>query len=373
VCFLHVTYVPFIKAAGELKTKPTQQSVAKLREIGIMPHILVCRCEQPLNKELRQKLSVFCNVPFEAVIEEKDVDHTIYEVPLMLQRERMDDLVCRELGINVPPANMGHWQDIVRKLIAPQHRVRIGVVGKYIELQDAYKSVYEALKHGGVGNDCGVQIEQIEAEEVEKPGGEKLLKELGGILVPGGFGDRGTEGKIKAAKYARENGLPYLGLCLGMQIATIEFARNVLGLAQANSTEFDPTTPHPVIDLQETQLHVSRKGATMRLGSHECKLKPGSLACRLYGSERIFERHRHRYEFNNDYRERFEAAGFVVSGVTPDNSLVEVIEIPTHPFFIATQAHPEFLSKPTKPHPLFSGFIAAAHQRLHHKPLPGAV
>ena len=370
VCFIHVTYVPFIKAAGELKTKPTQQSVAKLREIGIIPHILVCRCEQPLNKELRQKLSVFCNVPFEAVIEEKDVDHTIYEVPLMLQRERMDDLVCRQLQLNVPPANMSLWQDIIRKLIAPQHRVRIGVVGKYIELQDAYKSVYEALKHGGVANDCGVQIEQIEAEDVEKPGGEKLLKELGGILVPGGFGDRGTEGKIRAAKYARENGVPYLGLCLGMQIATIEFARDVLGLAGANSTEFDPLTPHPVIHLQETQRHISQKGATMRLGTQECELAPGSLARRLYGADRVWERHRHRYEFNNDYRERFEKAGFKVSGTTPDDALVEVIELTGHPFFIATQAHPEFLSKPTRPHPLFGGFIAAAHERMHHKPLP---
>src|SRR5262249_29510040 len=256
VCFLHVTYVPFIKAAGELKTKPSQQGVAKLREIGIAPHLLVCRCEHPLAKDIRQKLSLFCNVPYEAVIEEKDVEHSIYEVPLMLQRERTDDLVCRQLQLDVPPAHMSHWQDIIRRLVAPQHRVRIGVVGKYIELQDAYKSVYEALKHGGVANDCGVQIEQIEAEEVEKPGGEKLLKELGGILVPGGFGDRGTEGKIKAAKYARENGLPYLGLCLGMQIATIEYARDVLHLAGANSTEFDPLTPHPVIHLQETQRHV---------------------------------------------------------------------------------------------------------------------
>jgi CTP synthase len=368
-CFLHVTYVPFIKAAGELKTKPTQQSVAKLREIGIAPHILVCRTEFPLNKEIRQKLSVFCNVPFEAVIEEKDVDHTIYEVPLMLQRERLDDLVCRTLHIERPAANMSHWQDIIRKLIAPQHRVRIGVVGKYIELQDAYKSVYEAIKHGGVANDCGVRIEQLEAEEVEKPGGEALLNELGGILVPGGFGERGIEGKVKAAQYAREKGIPYLGLCLGMQIATIEFGRNVLGLAGANSTEFDEKTPHPVIHLQHTQRHVQRKGGSMRLGSHECLLKPDSLARRLYGQELVHERHRHRYEFNNAYRAQYEAAGFAISGTTPDQQLVELVEIPTHPFFIATQAHPEFLSKPDKPHPLFVGFIAAAHERMHHRPI----
>jgi CTP synthase len=369
VCFIHVTYVPFIKAAGELKTKPTQQSVAKLREIGIAPHLLVARCEQPLGKDVRSKLSMFCNVPFEAVIEEKDVDHTIYEVPLMLQRERMDDLVCKTLQLNLPPANMSHWQDIIRKLIAPQHRVRIGVVGKYIELQDAYKSVYESLKHAGVAADCGVQIEQIEAEELEKDEPSKKLKELGGILVPGGFGDRGIEGKIRAARYARESGVPYLGLCLGMQIATIEFARNVLALPGANSTEFEPNAINPVIHLQETQRHVQRKGGSMRLGSQECALKPGSLAATLYGKESILERHRHRYEFNNHYREQFEKAGFVISGTTPDDQLVEMIEIPTHPFFIATQSHPEFLSKPNRPHPLFVGFIKAAHQRLHHTPI----
>jgi CTP synthase len=369
VCFIHVTYVPFIKAAGELKTKPSQQSVAKLREIGLAPHLLVCRCEQPLNKEIRQKLSLFCNVPFEAVIEEKDVEHSIYEVPLMLQRERMDDLVCRHLQLDVPAASMSHWQDIIRRLIAPQHRVRIGVVGKYIELQDAYKSVYEALKHGGISNDCGVQIEHIEAEEVEKPGGEKLFKDLGGILVPGGFGERGIEGKIKAAQYARQNRVPYLGLCLGMQIATIEFARNVLGLAGAHSTEFDAQSPHPVIHLQETQRHVKRKGGSMRLGAQECQLLMGSLAQRLYGAFTISERHRHRYEFNNAYRDQFEKAGFSISGTTPDNQLVEIIELPAHPFFVASQFHPEFLSKPNKPHPLFHGFIAAAHEKMHHKPI----
>ena len=235
--FVHVTYVPFIKAAGELKTKPTQQSVAKLREIGITPQILVCRCEKPLDKELRRKISLFCNVPFEAVIEEKDVDHSIYEVPLMLQRERVDDLVCRQLHLDAPPPNMAHWQEILRKIIAPQHRVRIGVVGKYIELQDAYKSVYEAIIHGGIGNDCGVEIHKVDAEDIEREGPEKTLKGLGGVLVPGGFGGRGIEGKILAARFARENMLPYLGLCLGMQIATIEFARNVLKLAKAHSTE----------------------------------------------------------------------------------------------------------------------------------------
>src|SRR6202789_352606 len=270
--FLHVTYVPFIKSAGELKTKPTQQSVAKLREIGIMPHVLVCRCEKPLDKELRQKISMFCNVPLEAVIEEKDVDHSIYEVPLMLQRERVDDLVCRLLHLDTPVANMAHWQEIIRKLIAPQHRVRIGVVGKHIELQDAYKSVYEAMIHGGIANDCGVEIHKVDAELIEREGPDKLLKGLGGILVPGGFGERGIEGKSMAAKYARENNVPYLGLCLGMQIATIEFARNVLKLDKAHSTEFDPGTPHPVIAMLDDQKRLTKKGGTMRLGTQACQL-----------------------------------------------------------------------------------------------------
>ncbi len=367
--FLHVTYVPFIKAAGELKTKPTQQSVAKLREIGITPHILVCRCEKPLSKELRQKISLFCNVPYEGVIEEKDVEHSIYEVPLMLQRERVDDLVCRLLQLDVPGADMSHWQDIIRKLIAPQHRVRIGVVGKYIELHDAYKSVYEAIIHGGIANDCGVEIEKIEAEQIEKFGPEKALKGLGGVLVPGGFGERGIEGKVIAAQYAREKKLPYLGLCLGMQIATIEFARNVLKLDRAHSTEFDPQTPHPVIALLDEQRKVSKKGGTMRLGSQPCQLKMGSMAAHLYGAFVVNERHRHRYEFNNAYREQFESAGFIFSGLSPDSKLVEVIELKDHPFFIASQFHPEFQSKPNKPHPLFKGFIAASHNHIHHRPL----
>jgi CTP synthase len=369
VLFMHVTYVPFIKAAGELKTKPTQQSVAKLREIGIAPHILICRCEKPLDTELRQKISLFCNVPYEAVIEEKDVDHSIYEVPLMLQRERLDDLVCKYLGLNTGPANMTHWQDIIRKLIAPQHRTRIGVVGKYIELQDAYKSVYEAVIHGGIANDCGVEIVKVDAEQIEQQGPEKILGGLGGILVPGGFGERGVEGKIKAVQYAREKKVPYLGLCLGMQIATIEFARNVLKLEKAHSTEFDPNTPHPVIALQEEQRKVAKKGGTMRLGSQVCQLTVGSRASQLYGAFCVNERHRHRYELNNAYRERFEKAGLTISGNTPDGKLAEIVELSDHPFFIASQFHPEFLSKPSQPHPLFRGFIAAAHAQFHQKPV----
>jgi CTP synthase len=367
--FLHVTYVPFIKAAGELKTKPTQQSVAKLREIGITPHILVCRCERPLGRDLREKISLFCNVPYEAVVEETDVEHTIYELPLMLQRERVDDLVCRLLHLDTPPANMSHWQEIIRKLLAPRHRVRIGVVGKYIELHDAYKSVYEAITHGGVANDCGVEIEKVEAEAIEKFGAEKMLKGLGGILVPGGFGERGIEGKIEAARYAREQNVPYLGLCLGMQVATIEFARNVLKLENAHSTEFKADTPHPVIALLDDQKKITDKGGTMRLGRQACQLTMGSHANRLYGAFIINERHRHRYEFNYDYHDAFAKAGFTFSGWSPDGKLVEVIELPNHPFFIACQYHPEFQSKPDQPHPLFKGFIAAAHSHLHHKPL----
>ncbi|MSR65252.1 MAG: CTP synthase [Verrucomicrobiae bacterium] len=361
--FMHVTLVPWIRVAGELKTKPTQQSVAKLREIGIQPQILICRTERPLNKEIRQKISMFCNVPIEGVIEEKDVDHTIYEVPLMLQKEHVDDLVCRLLRIDKPPSNMGEWQEIVRKIIQPRHHVRIGVVGKYIELQDAYKSVYEAIGHGGIANDCGVEIVKVDAELIEREGAESQLKGLSGILVPGGFGDRGIEGKILAAKYARETKLPYLGLCLGMQIATIEFARDVLGLKGANSTEFDPGAPHPVICLLEEQKKVTTKGATMRLGACPCKLKPGTKAHALYGTELISERHRHRYEFNNAYRERMEREGFIISGTSPDGELVETIEHRDHPFFLASQFHPEFQSKPTKSHPLFRGFIEAALKR----------
>jgi len=358
--FIHVTYVPYIKAAGELKTKPTQQSVAKLREIGIMPHLVVCRTEKPLTQEVRQKISLFCNVPYEAVIEEKDVDHTIYEVPLMLQRERMDDLVCELLGLQTPPPDMRDWSEMLRKIIAPQHRVRVGVVGKYIGLQDAYKSVYEAISHGGIGNDCGVDIEKIDSQDIERDGPEGHLSGLAGIVVPGGFGDRGVEGKILAAQFARERKIPYLGLCLGMQVATIEFARNVLGWKEAHSTEFRPGTPYPVIALLEEQKNVRYLGGSMRLGAQEVVLKQGTRAAQLYGAFVVKERHRHRYEFNNRFRREFEEAGFIISGTSPDGELVELIELKDHPFFLACQFHPEFRSKPSAPHPLFRGFIAAA-------------
>lgn len=367
--FIHVTYVPYIKTAGELKTKPTQQSVAKLREIGITPHILVCRCDRPLDKSVRQKISMFCNVPPEAVIEERDVEHTIYEVPLMLQRERLDEIVCRYLNLQTPPSDLSHWQDILRKLIAPRYKTRVAMVGKYIELNDAYKSVFEAITHGGIANDCGVEVVKIDAEELETEGAEAMLSGVGGILVPGGFGSRGVEGKIRAAKYARENEIPYLGLCLGMQVAVIEFARNVLGLKNAHSVEFDPNTPHPVIALLDEQKKVTKLGGTMRLGKQPCEVKKGTLAEKLYGAFLIHERHRHRYEFNNAYREMFENAGMVFSGTSPDGELVELIELKDHPFFIACQFHPEFLSKPHKPHPLFKGFVAASLAKLNQKPI----
>jgi len=359
---LHVTLVPFIKAAGELKTKPTQQSVAKLREIGLQPQVLICRTEQPLGSEVREKLSLFCNVPLDAVIEAIDVDHSIYEFPLMLQEEGLDEKVCKLLGLDTPSADMEEWKKIVRTITHPSRRVKVAVVGKYVELQDAYKSIYEALRHAGGANDCGVDLEIVDAEAIEEEGTEKHLAGVSGVLVPGGFGDRGTEGKIAAACYAREHKLPYLGLCLGMQIASIEFARNVCGLEGANSTEFEPATPHPIIALLDEQKKVTEKGGSMRLGSWPTVLKPDSLAHRIYGYTEIAERHRHRYEFNSDYRERMEAKGFVISGTSPDGTLVEIIEITDHPWYVAVQFHPEFLSKPDSPHPLFREFIAACIQ-----------
>ncbi len=357
--FVHLTYIPYIKAAGELKTKPTQQSVAKLREIGIAPDILVCRCEKPISRELRQKISLFCNVPIEAVIEEKDVANSIYEVPLMLRQEQMDDLVCEQLRLRTPPADMRHWQEIIRKLTAPRHHIRIGVVGKYVELNDAYKSVYEAIIHGGIANDCGVAIDKIDAKDIEKDGAEKHLRRLGGILVPGGFGERGIEGKIAAVRHAREHCMPFLGLCLGMQVAVIEFARNVLNISKAHSIEFDPQSPHPVVAKMDTQRNIEIKGGTMCLGAQPCQLIPGTKTAKLYGAYTISERHRHRFELNSAYRETYESAGLLVTGTTADGKLAEIVELQNHPFFIACQFHPEFQSKPDESHPLFRGFIRA--------------
>lgn len=358
--FIHVTLVPFIKAAGELKSKPTQQSVAKLREIGIQPHILICRTEHSIDRELRHKMSMFCNVAPEAVIEEKDVANTIYEVPLMLQREKLDDLTVKLLKLELPPADMTAWRGFVDRIITPKHRVKIGVVGKYMEHQDAYKSIYEALTHAGAANDAGIEIVRVDAEEIEEKGAAKFLTGLDGILVPGGFGVRGVEGKILAARYARKEKIPYLGLCLGLQIAVVDFARDVLGLSKAHSLEFNPETPDPVITLMDEQKQVVKMGGTMRLGAQVCRLVPGTKVQQAYGTDQATERHRHRYEFNNEYREKMEKLGLIISGTTQDQKLVELIELADHPWFAACQFHPEFQSKPNQPHPLFSGFVQAA-------------
>ena len=358
--FIHVTLVPYVAAAGELKTKPTQQSVAKLREIGIQPHIVVCRTDHPLDAGLRDKISMFCNVPVKAVIECADVANSIYELPLALQKEGFDQLVLDLFGMKNPPPKKNIWQQIVHRLLHPKHEVTIGVVGKYIELQDAYKSVYESITHAGIANHCRVNVVRIDAEDLEKKGGLARLKNLDGILVPGGFGDRGTEGKIAAARYAREHKVPYYGLRLGLQIAVIEFSRNVLKLAGANSTEFDANPRHPVINMMEEQKKISDKGATMRLGSYECALTPGTHAARAYGATSVRERHRHRYEVNNAYVDQLQKAGMVISGINPRRNLVEIIELKNHPWFLAVQFHPEFQSKPNRAHPLFAAFIAAA-------------
>ena len=358
--FIHVTLVPYVAAAGELKTKPTQQSVAKLREIGIQPDVLVCRTERPLDPDMRDKLSMFCNVPPKAVIECRDVKHSIYELPLALQQEGLDQIVVDLLGLKNRPPKKNIWEEIVRRILSPKHEVTIGVVGKYIELQDAYKSVYESVAHAGIANYCKVNVRRIDAEDLEKKNGTALLKGLDGILVPGGFGDRGTEGKIAAARYAREKRIPYYGLCLGLQIAVIEFARNVLKLKGANSTEFEAAPAHPVINMMEEQKKITDKGATMRLGSYDCALTPSTHAARAYGAPLVRERHRHRYEVNNAYVDQLQRAGLIVSGVNPRRNLVEVMELKGHPWFVGTQAHPEFQSKPNKAHPLFAAFIAAA-------------
>lgn len=359
VLFLHCTLLPYLKAAGELKTKPSQQSVAKLREIGIQCDILVCRTEEPMTDEMRRKLSLFCNVPVNAVIEELDVETSIYELPITLKAENIDNLVVDHLGIDVPDSNMDAWHDVVRRLKSPSHEVSIGVVGKYIELQDAYKSVYESIIHAGIANDAKVNIVRIDAEDI-KIDPEKHLAALHGILIPGGFGDRGIAGKIITSKFARENNIPYFGLCLGMQIAVIDFARHVAGLKDSNSTEFDASTPHPVIHIMEDQKKLTTKGGNMRLGACPCELIKGSLSYNAYGGKNIQERHRHRYEFNNSYRDQLTKAGLRIGGINPERDLVEIVEIPDHPWFVGVQFHPEFQSKPNAAHPLFANFIAAA-------------
>lgn len=355
---MHVTLVPYIKAAGEMKTKPTQQSVAKLREIGLQPQVLICRTERSLDFDLRRKLSMFCSVSEKAVIEERDVEHTIYEVPLVLHAEGLDQLVCDLLGLKTPEPDLANWKEFVKRVISPKKRVEIAVVGKYIDLQDAYKSIYESLTHAAASEDCGIGLKLIDAESLQDSVGDEL-DDVSGVLIPGGFGVRGVEGKISAARFAREHKVPYLGLCLGMQVATIEFARNACGIKGANSTEFDKAAEEPVISLLEEQRGVKTMGASMRLGTWPTKIVKATLAEKIYGKTEVTERHRHRYEFNMKYRDRMAEKGFVISGTSPDGTLAELVELRDHPYFIGCQYHPEFQSKPNRPHPLLKGFVQA--------------
>jgi len=362
--FIHLTLIPYLRASQESKTKPTQHSVGKLREIGIQPDILICRTERGLTPEMRGKISLFCNVERRAVIDEQDVEFSIYQVPLDLAAQNLDDLIFEKLRLEgKKPLELGDWRDMIEKMRSPRGRVTIAVVGKYIELHDAYKSIYESLTHAGIANDLDVVLKKVQAEHVVDQGAEALLRDVDGVLIPGGFGERGIQGKILAVRYARENRVPYLGICLGMQMAVIEFARNVLGLDGANSTEFDAATPHPVIALLAEQRLISDKGGTMRLGAYACTLRPGTRAHAAYEVDSVQERHRHRYEFNNAYRESFEAHGAVVAGVNEERDLVEIVEMQDHPWFVAVQFHPEFKSKPIRAHPLFREFVRAAHEK----------
>jgi len=360
---MHVTLVPYIETAGELKTKPTQHSVKEMLSIGIQPDILICRTKAPLQDATKEKIALFSNVPVDAVISAIDVS-CIYEVPLHFQSQGLDDLICDRLNIWSRQPDLSAWQRVCERFKKPgRGAVKIGVVGKYVHLRDAYKSLHESLVHAGLSNDCKVDLEYIDSEAVEKDGAEKLLSHLDAVLVPGGFGDRGTEGKIAAIGYARENKIPFFGICLGMQLAVVEFARNVAGLAGANSTEFERDTAYPVIDLLPEQRSLRNKGATMRLGAFPCILSPHTVAAEAYGTLEISERHRHRYEFASEYKEPLAAAGLILSGTSPDKKLVEVVELRDHPHFIGCQFHPEFKSKPSAPHPLFARFVKAALDR----------
>lgn len=359
VLYIHLTLVPYIGASGELKTKPTQHSVNKLREIGIQPNILLCRTDRYLPPDLKDKIALFCNVEKGAVITAKDVE-TIYEVPIVFRKEGLDELIVRQLKLETGPPNLREWDAMVQKIKRPKHEISVALVGKYVGLKESYKSLAEALVHGGVDHETRVNINWIESEEVERRGAEQTLRDADGILIPGGFGVRGIEGKIQTIRFAREQGIPFLGLCLGMQCAVIELARNAAGLVDANSSEFDLNTPHPVIHLMEHQKSLHDKGGTMRLGSYPCRLQDGSLAHKAYGVLEVKERHRHRYEFNNAYRDRLAAQGLVLSGLSPDGQLVEIVELKGHPWFLATQFHPEYSSRLHRPHPLFSAFVGAA-------------
>jgi CTP synthase len=360
VLFVHVTLIPYLRKAGEIKTKPTQHSVGKLREIGIIPDLLVCRTEVHIDRDVRKKISLFCNVDEEAVIEAFDVPNTIYEVPLDFAAQDIDQVIIDVMGLRAGRRNLKQWRDYVDRVVSADKTVNIAIVGKYSELLDAYKSIHESLSHAGAAHSAKVNIMSVSAEEIEKCGAERILKDAHGVLVPGGFGGRGVEGKILAVQYARENKVPYFGICYGMHMAVIEFARNVLGLDGADTTENNAETKHPVIHLMEEQKRVMNMGGTMRLGAYPCTLVKGTTARKAYGKDQISERHRHRYEYNNDYRERFEKAGLVVCGQSPNGMLVEMVEIHNHPWFVGVQFHPEFKSRPVDPHPLFRDFVGAS-------------
>ena len=359
VLFIHVTLIPYLRMAGELKTKPTQHSVKQLREIGIQPDILVCRTEKELTQGLKDKIALFCNVEQNKVFQAIDAE-TLYDVPLMLEKEGLASAVCELLSMNCQEPDLSEWINIVQREKNPQGKVKIALVGKYVELRDAYMSVAESLKHAGIHNGVEVEIDWVHSEHVDGDNVAEKLKGAHGILVPGGFGDRGIEGKILAIRYARENKVPFFGICLGLQMAVVEFARNVVGLGGAHSSELDPATPHPVIDIMPEQKDIEDMGGTMRLGLYPCKVYPGTKAFEAYGSELVYERHRHRYEVNNHYRDVLAENGLVFSGISPDERLVEIIELRDHPWFVAGQFHPEFKSRPTRPQPLFREFIAAA-------------
>lgn len=366
VMYIHVTLIPYLSTAGELKTKPTQHSVKELRSIGIQPDILICRTDVPLSVDIKEKIALFCDLAPTEVIENSNVE-SIYELPLMLEKEGLSELVIDKLGIKCGELDLTEWIEMVNRIKNIKDKVKVALVGKYVELKDAYLSVSEALTHGGIHNDVNVEIKWVHAEDVTEENVEELLCDVDGILVPGGFGNRGVEGKITAIKYARENKVPFLGICLGMQMAAVEFARNVLGLKDAHSYEFNKDTLHPVIDLMPEQRDVENLGGTMRLGVYPCKLKENSKALKIYNEQIIYERHRHRYEFNNKYREEFEKHGMVISGISPDKRLVEMVELEDHPWFIASQFHPEFKSRPTRPHPLFKGFVEACKENRNNK------
>lgn len=358
-CIIQVTLIPYLKASGEMKTKPTQMSVKSLQSMGLWPDILVCRSDYPIDDNMRSKIALFCNVPKENVLQNLDAK-SLYEVPLMMEEEKLAQAVCSTLHIDCPDANLDHWKEIVKATLHPENKVTIAIVGKYVALHDAYLSVVEALKHGGIANKSEVEIRWIDSEELTPTTVEEYLHDVDGLIVPGGFGIRGTEGKVLAAQYARENRIPYLGICLGMQIAIIEFARNVCGLSDANSIELNPSTTNPVINLLPDKVGLENIGGTLRLGAYPCVLADETKAIELYGSKEISERHRHRYEVNNDYRDILQDKGMTLSGLSPDGRIVEMIELKDHPYYVATQAHPEFKSRPDMPHPLFNGLIKAA-------------